>query len=203
MPEDPTFDDALAMMRDLRARCDWDRAQTHDSLRPYLLEEAHELDETIRDGDAAHMREELGDLSWGDVGGAPEGYINPTPCIGAQHRRASDNAVRHPALCASVPPDPTALGNASIRSNQLLPPAFGHLAAGRARVVAVNRADEYRRRAQQCLEMARTFGDRDARVTLAHMAEVWLRLVERNVPKQTQPAFQQQQQIQPKDDGKE
>ena len=62
MPEDPTFDDALAMMRDLRARCDWDRAQTHDSLRPYLLEEAHELDETIRDGDAAHMRDELGDM---------------------------------------------------------------------------------------------------------------------------------------------
>ena|SRR6516162_10947415 len=97
---------------------------------------------------------------------------------------------------------PNSPGNASIRSNQLLPPAFGHLAAGRARVVAVNRADEYRRRAQQCLEMARTFGDREARVTLAHMAEVWLRLAERNVPKQTQPAFQQQQQIQPKDDGK-
>ena len=30
-----------------------------------------------------------------------------------------------------------------------------------------------------------------------------LRLAERNVPKQTLPAFQQQQQIQPKDDGKE
>jgi hypothetical protein len=95
------------------------------------------------------------------------------------------------------PPEP------SIRPNQLRPPAFGHLAGGRARVVAVSRADEYRRRAQQCLEMARTFGDRDARVALSHMAEVWLRLAERNVPKQTQPAFQQQQQIQPKDDDKE
>src|SRR5262245_17102545 len=62
---------------------------------------------------------------------------------------------------------------------------------------------EYRRRAQQCLEMARTFGDRDARVALSHMAEVWLRLAERNVRKQTQPAFQQQQQIQSKDDDKE
>src|SRR5215831_10765952 len=59
------------------------------------------------------------------------------------------------------------------------------------KVVAVSRADEHRRRAQQCLEMARTFGDRDARVALSHMAEVWLRLAERNVPKQTQPAFQQ------------
>ena len=62
MPEEPTFDAALAMMRDLRARCDWDRAQTHDSLRPYLLEEAHELDETIRAGDPGHMRDELGDM---------------------------------------------------------------------------------------------------------------------------------------------
>ena len=136
------------------------------------------------------------------------GERSPTvarPCRAprALHRRASDNAVRHPALCASVPPDSTAPGNASIRSNQLLPPAFGHLADGRARVVAVSRADEYRHRAQQCLKMAGTFRDREARIVLSHMAEVWLRLAERNVPKQTQPAFQQQQQIQPKDDGKE
>ena len=73
----------------------------------------------------------------------------------------------------------------------------------RARVVAVSRADEYRRRAQQCLEMAGTFRDRETRIVLSHMAEVWLRLAERNVPKQTQPALQQQQQIQAKDDDKE
>ena len=65
-----------------------------------------------------------------------------------------------------------------------------------------SRADEYRRRAQQCLEMAGTFRDREARIALSHMAEVWLRLAERKVPKQTQPVFQQQQQIQPKDDSK-
>ena len=70
-------------------------------------------------------------------------------------------------------------------------------------VVAVSRADEYRRRAQQCLEMAGTFRDREARIALSHMAEVWLRLAERNAPKKTQPAFQQQQQIQPEDDDKE
>jgi hypothetical protein len=40
------------------------------------------------------------------------------------------------------------------------------------------RADEYRCRAQLCLEMARTFRDRESRVTLAHMAQVWLRLAE-------------------------
>lgn len=56
------FDDALALMRDLRVRCDWDAAQTHESLRPYLIEEAHEVDEAIRSGDDRLLREELGDL---------------------------------------------------------------------------------------------------------------------------------------------
>jgi nucleoside triphosphate diphosphatase len=57
-----SLDDALAIMRDLRRRCEWDAAQTHASLRPYLLEEAHELDDALRAGDDAAMREELGDV---------------------------------------------------------------------------------------------------------------------------------------------
>ena len=58
----PSLDDTLALMRDLRARCEWDAAQTHESLRPYLIEEAHELDEAIRLGEDKLVREELGDL---------------------------------------------------------------------------------------------------------------------------------------------
>ena len=58
----PSLEDALALMLDLRARCSWDAAQTHASLRPYLLEEAHELDDALRDGDDRQMREELGDV---------------------------------------------------------------------------------------------------------------------------------------------
>ena len=42
--------DALALMKDLRARCDWDAAQTHESLRPYLIEESLEVDDAIRAG---------------------------------------------------------------------------------------------------------------------------------------------------------
>ena len=38
-------------MRDLRRRCDWDARQTHESLRPYLVEEAHEVDEALQAGD--------------------------------------------------------------------------------------------------------------------------------------------------------
>lgn len=57
-----TLDEALAIMRDLRARDEWDAAQTHESLRPYLNEEAHELDDAIRLADDAAMRGELGDV---------------------------------------------------------------------------------------------------------------------------------------------
>jgi MazG family protein len=62
MHDNTTLNDALELMRDLRRRCEWDAAQTHDSLRPYLIEEAHELDEAIRSGSTALIREELGDL---------------------------------------------------------------------------------------------------------------------------------------------
>jgi tetrapyrrole methylase family protein/MazG family protein len=42
--------------------CPWDREQTHESLRPYLLEETYELLEAIDTGDDTKMKEELGDL---------------------------------------------------------------------------------------------------------------------------------------------
>jgi MazG family protein len=57
-----SLDDTLELMRDLRKRCDWDAAQTHESLRPYLIEEANELDDAIRLEDDRSMREELGDV---------------------------------------------------------------------------------------------------------------------------------------------
>ena len=62
MTDETRLDDTLALMRDLRARCDWDAAQTHDSLRPYLIEESHELDEALQSREDALVREELGDV---------------------------------------------------------------------------------------------------------------------------------------------
>jgi nucleoside triphosphate diphosphatase len=62
MEKNTLLDDTLALMRDLRARCEWDAAQTHESLRPYLIEEAHELDDAIRQLNDPLMREELGDV---------------------------------------------------------------------------------------------------------------------------------------------
>ena len=57
-----SLDDALAIMRDLRARDAWDKAQTHESLRPYLNEEAHELDDALRAANDAEIKSELGDV---------------------------------------------------------------------------------------------------------------------------------------------
>ncbi|HEX4816400.1 MAG TPA: MazG family protein, partial [Nonomuraea sp.] len=54
--------DLVAVMDRLRTECPWDRKQTHESLVPYLLEEAYEVLETIEQGDYAALREELGDL---------------------------------------------------------------------------------------------------------------------------------------------
>jgi len=53
---------ALALVRDLRARCPWDHAQTRETLRPYLVEEALELDQALKHGEPAELRDELGDL---------------------------------------------------------------------------------------------------------------------------------------------
>jgi len=61
-PGDPALGRALALVRDLRARCPWDHAQTRDTLRPYLVEEALELDQALRRGEPAELRDELGDL---------------------------------------------------------------------------------------------------------------------------------------------
>src|SRR3569623_804165 len=62
MQPKPTLEDTLALLRDLRARCDWDAAQTHESLRPHVFEEAYEGDDAIRAGNDRQLREELGDL---------------------------------------------------------------------------------------------------------------------------------------------
>lgn len=42
--------------------CPWDRVQTHESLAPYLIEEAYESLDALESGDSEKVREELGDL---------------------------------------------------------------------------------------------------------------------------------------------
>ncbi len=58
------FDDLLQVMEILRGEngCPWDRAQTHESLRKYLIEEAWETAAAIDEGDPEHIADELGDV---------------------------------------------------------------------------------------------------------------------------------------------
>ena len=58
------FNTLVALMARLRAEggCPWDREQTHDSLKPFLIEEAYEVLEAIESRDAESLCEELGDL---------------------------------------------------------------------------------------------------------------------------------------------
>ncbi len=62
MQGDIGFGDILSVVRDLRARCEFDRALTLDSLRPYLREEVAELEEALDRGEEARIAAELGDL---------------------------------------------------------------------------------------------------------------------------------------------
>src|SRR6266404_8688512 len=63
-PYSPGIEAIFEVVARLRAPggCPWDREQTHESLRPYLLEETYELLEAIDSGDDAKIKEELGDL---------------------------------------------------------------------------------------------------------------------------------------------
>lgn len=63
-----TFDDFQKIIQKLRSEngCPWDREQTHESLRPCMIEEAYELISSIRiyqeTGSPENLREELGDV---------------------------------------------------------------------------------------------------------------------------------------------
>jgi MazG family protein len=59
---DSSLGRALALVRYLRVHCEWDARQTPESLRPYLLEEAHEVADAVLLGQDEPLRAELGDL---------------------------------------------------------------------------------------------------------------------------------------------
>lgn len=65
LPDDNRdFTNLLRVMATLRAPggCPWDREQTHETLKPYLLEEAYEAVDAIETGDMDNLVEELGDV---------------------------------------------------------------------------------------------------------------------------------------------
>lgn len=59
-----TFDDLVHIMHILQGPdgCPWDKAQTHESLRRFMLEETYEVIDAINQGDTDHLYDELGDM---------------------------------------------------------------------------------------------------------------------------------------------
>ncbi len=99
MQDDSALDRAIAMVADLRDRCSWDRVQTRRTLRPYLIEEAHELAAALDGDDPEPIREEVADLmlhlAWQLVLGRETGEFTPdeiADLVVAKMRR------RHPHL---------------------------------------------------------------------------------------------------------
>jgi len=105
---DESLGRSLALVRYLRAGCDWDAKQTPDTLRPYLLEEAHEVAEAIRAGDDRELESELGDLllnlSFQIVLAEERGSFGAEEVAAALERKMIE---RHPHLYgeADAPPD--------------------------------------------------------------------------------------------------
>ncbi len=62
MQEPSALGRIVELVRDLRRRCPWDAAQTPQSLRPYFVEEAMELDHAMGHPEEAGLRTELGDV---------------------------------------------------------------------------------------------------------------------------------------------
>lgn len=52
----------LAIMKQLRTECPWDREQTPESLTQFAIEEAYEVEEAVRSGNIDEIKNELGDL---------------------------------------------------------------------------------------------------------------------------------------------
>jgi MazG family protein len=107
MQENSALGRAMLVVRDLRNRCEWDRAQTRETLRPYLVEEVLELDAALRENNPVTIREEMGDfllhLAWQFVIAEEQGEFSPGDAAGDLERKMRR---RHPHLYDLGPAEP-------------------------------------------------------------------------------------------------
>ena len=107
MQESSAVGRIVDLVRDLRARCPWDAAQTPQTLRPYLIEEVFELDHALGEDDAHAIRVELGDLllhlAFQTVLAEERGQFGPEDLT----RQVEDKMWRrHPHLFPTLPNPP-------------------------------------------------------------------------------------------------
>jgi len=114
------FDRLVRLMATLRAPdgCPWDRKQTHESLKPYLIEETYEVLETIDHQDPRKLREELGDLFLQILFHAQIGTEAGTFTIDDIMALLADKLIRrHPHVFAKQDKNGEALSSDQVYSN--------------------------------------------------------------------------------------
>jgi MazG family protein len=106
-PGDESLGRSLALVRYLRDHCDWDARQSPDSLRPYLLEEAHEVADAILAGSDSSLSRELGDLllniSFQIVLGEERGAFGAEDVVRTLESKMRE---RHPHVYGDAPEPP-------------------------------------------------------------------------------------------------
>lgn len=112
------FDRVVAIMAQLRAPggCPWDQKQTHESLKPYLIEETYEALDTIDRGDFVKLKEELGDVLLQVLFHSQIGSEQGTFTIDEVVQQLGDKLVRrHPHVFEA-----TATGEPTLNSDQVI-----------------------------------------------------------------------------------
>jgi MazG family protein len=96
--------------------CPWDREQTIDTLKPYVLEETYELLEAIDGGDPAAIREELGDFLFEAVFVAQIAGEDGRFTLADALTAIADKLVRrHPHVFARQPGEPAPATGAEVK----------------------------------------------------------------------------------------
>lgn len=57
-----SFDELVTIVHEIRNKCPWDKEQTHETLKKYLIEESYEVLEAIDESNFENLSEELGDI---------------------------------------------------------------------------------------------------------------------------------------------
>ncbi len=97
------FEKLVEIMKRLRKECPWDRAQTPQSLRQYILEEAYETVDAIDNEDWQELSKELGDLLLQIIFQAEIGEENETFSLKDVIRNINEKMIRrHPHVFGDV-----------------------------------------------------------------------------------------------------
>lgn len=101
--ENRDFAKLIAIVRELRAECPWDREQTLASLGKHLIEEAYEAADAIASGEVKAIADELGDLVTQSILAAVVAEQEQRLSLGDIVTQAADKLVRrHPHIYADT-----------------------------------------------------------------------------------------------------